>query len=88
MGKLVKRILNSSLYQPLSGFRFIDDIDVKWDNTEQELNVFIKHANDAHPSIKSTYKIFESKVTFIDTATQVKDGTIFTDLYCKPADKH
>ncbi|XP_071145079.1 uncharacterized protein [Mytilus edulis] len=88
MGKLEQRILNSFLYQPLSWFRFIDDIDMKWDNTEQELELFIQHANDAHPSIKFTYEISDSKITFLDTTTQVRDGNIFTDLYCKPTDKH
>ncbi|XP_071160966.1 uncharacterized protein [Mytilus edulis] len=88
MGKLEQRILNSSLYQPLSWFRFIDDIDMKWDNTKQELNLFIQHANDAHPSIKFTYEISDSKITFLDTTTRLRDGNIFTDLYCKPTDKH
>ncbi|XP_071155741.1 uncharacterized protein [Mytilus edulis] len=88
MGKLEQRILNASLHQPLSWFRFIDDIDMKWDNTEQELNLFIHHANNAHPSIKFTYEISDSKITFLDTTTQLRDGNILTDLYCKPTDKH
>lgn len=41
MGKLEQRILNSSLNQPLSWFRFIEDINMKLDKTEQNIYVFI-----------------------------------------------
>lgn len=36
MGKLQQQIHNISLYRPLSLFRFINDIDMQMDNTEQE----------------------------------------------------
>ncbi|XP_063406271.1 uncharacterized protein LOC134690225 [Mytilus trossulus] len=88
MGKLEKHIISSSLSKPLSWFRFIDDVDMKWIESQQKLDAFIRHANNAHQSIKFTYEISDSKISFLDTTTSIKDGVISTDLYCKPTDKH
>lgn len=66
MGDKEQQILNTSQYQPLLWFQFINDIDMEWVSTEQKVYVFIQLA----------------------TATQVKNGIKFTDLYCKPVDKH
>ena len=88
MGKLVKQIISTSLSKPLSQFRFIDDVDMKWIESQQKLDAFIRHANNAHQSIKFTYEISDSKISFLDTTTSIKDGVISTDLYCKPTDKH
>ena len=88
MGKLEKHILATALHNPFSWFRFIDDIDMKWVLSQKELDDFIVHANNAHPSIKFTHEISTSKITFLDTTTSIKDGRMITDLYCKPTDKH
>ncbi|XP_063416353.1 uncharacterized protein LOC134697996 [Mytilus trossulus] len=88
MGKLEKQIIATSLSKPLSWFRFIDDVDMKWIESQQKLDDFIRHANNAHHSIKFTYEISDSKIFFLDTTTSIKDGVISTDLYCKPTDKH
>jgi hypothetical protein len=53
MGNLEERLLLSSLKQPLSWFRFIDDVDMKWIHSDKELDEFFEHANSIHPSIKS-----------------------------------
>ena len=37
MGDLEERLLLSSLKQPLSWFRFIDDVDMKWIHSEKYL---------------------------------------------------
>jgi hypothetical protein len=33
--------------KPLSWFRFIDDVDMKWTESEENLNRFFDHANNA-----------------------------------------
>jgi hypothetical protein len=38
MGDLEERLLLSSLKQPLSWFRFIDDVDMKWIHSDKELH--------------------------------------------------
>lgn len=88
MGKLEKQLLNSSLHHPLSWFRFIDDVDMKWIESEENLKQFFDHANSIHPSIKFTHEMSTSKISFLDTTTTVIDGIMSTDLYCKPTDKH
>jgi hypothetical protein len=45
MGDLEERLLLSSLRQPISWFRFIDDVDTKWTQGDKELDAFLEHAN-------------------------------------------
>jgi hypothetical protein len=52
MGDLEERLLLSSLKQPLSWFRFIDDVDMKWTHGDKELDEFLEPTNSIHPSIK------------------------------------
>lgn len=42
MGSLEKRLLQTAPKQPLSWFRFIDDVDMKWAHTEEELDDFFQ----------------------------------------------
>ena len=88
MGDLEERLLLSSLKQPLSWFRFIDDVDMKWTHGVKELDEFLEHANSIHPSIKFTHEVSKTKMSFLDTTTTVKEGNMTTDLYSKPTDKH
>jgi hypothetical protein len=88
MGDLEERLLLSSLKQPLSWFRFIDNVDMKWIHSNTELDEFFEHANSIHPSIKFTHKVSKTKMSFLDTATTVKEGNMITDIYPKPTDKH
>ena len=87
MGDL-EQLLLSSLKQPLSWFRFIDDVDMKWTHGDKELDEFLEHANSIHPSIKFTHEVSKTKISFLDTTTTVKEGNMTTDLYSKPTDKH
>jgi hypothetical protein len=74
MGNLEERLLLSSLKQPLSWFRFIDDVDMKWIHSDKELDEFFEHANSIHPSIKFTHEVSKTKMSFLDTTTTVKGG--------------
>ena len=89
MGDLEERLLLSSIKQPLSWFRFIDDVDMKWIHSDkEEHDGFFEHANSIHPSIKFTHEVSKAKMSFLDTTTTVKEGNMTTDLYFKPTDKH
>ena len=88
MGQLEKRLLASAPYQPLSWFRFIDDIDFKWTDSQEHLNEFLEHCNSFHHSIKFTYESSMEKINFLDTTSYIKNGTIITDLHTKQTDKH
>jgi hypothetical protein len=43
MGKLEKLIIQSAPHKPLSWFHFIDDVDMKWTESEENLNRFFDH---------------------------------------------
>ena len=61
IGELEERLLLSSLKQPLSWVRYIDDVDMKWIHSDKELDEFFEHANSIHPSIKFTHEVSKTK---------------------------
>ena len=88
MGRVEKQLLESSIEKPLSWYRFIDDVDMKWNKGEQNLHDFIINANDQHPSIKFTHEISKSTINFLDTTSTLSEGSLSTDIYSKPTDTH
>jgi hypothetical protein len=65
MGKLEKLIIQSAPHKPLSWFRFIDDVDMKWTESEENLNRFFDHANNVHPTIKFTHETSRNNISFM-----------------------
>ena len=88
MGKLEKLIIQYAPYKPISCFRFIDDADTKWTDSEENLNRFFDHANNVHPTIKFTHESSRNNISFLDTYTTCENGIMSTDIYNKPTDKH
>ena len=79
MGRLEKQLLETSIEKPLSWYRFIDDVDMKWIETEENLENFIIHANSVHPTIKFTHEISKSNITFLDTTSTLSNGVLSTE---------
>jgi hypothetical protein len=48
MGKLEKQLLELSIERPLSWYRFIDDVDMKWTQNDEELQNFLSRDNNLH----------------------------------------
>ena len=88
MGELEDKILSSAPHKPLSWLRFIDDIDIKWGGTEEQLADFFNHCNKFHASIKFTHESSSQRISFLDTTTSIKEGYLTTDLHTKETDKH
>ena len=88
MGKLEKLIIQSAPHKLVSWFRFIDDIDIKWTESEENLNRFFDHANNVHPTIKFIHEASRNNISFLDTYTTCENGIMSTDIYNKPTDKH
>ncbi|XP_071153486.1 uncharacterized protein [Mytilus edulis] len=88
MGKFEKQLLECSIEKPLSWYRFIDDVDMKWDKGDQKLQTFITNANNQHPTIKFTHETSNSTINFLDTSSTLSVGIINTDIYSKPTDTH
>ena len=66
--------------------RFIDDVDMKWTQSDEELQNFLSRANNLHPSIKFTHEISNTTISFLDTSSSLSEGVLSTDLYSKPTD--
>ena len=86
MWKLEKQLLESSIERPLSWYIFIDDVDMKWNQSDEELQNFISRANNLHPSIKFTHEIFNTTISFLDNSSSLSEDVLSTDLYSKPTD--
>jgi peptide-methionine (R)-S-oxide reductase len=86
MGKFEKQLLESSIERPLSWYRFIDDMDMKWTQSDEELQNFLSCANSLHPFIKFTHEISNTTISFLDTSSSLSEGELSTDLYSKPTD--
>ena len=53
-----------------------------------QLQSFLHHLNDSHPSIKFTADWSPRTIHFLDVTVTLEDGLIKTDLYQKPTDTH
>ncbi len=65
-------------------YRYIDDIFMTWNRTEEELRKFLDEANTWHPNIKLDYKIGKS-LPFLDVLLTNDNGHLLTSVYHKPA---
>ena len=51
MGKCEKQLLESTIERTLSWYRFIDDVDMKWAQSDEELQNFLSRANNLHRTL-------------------------------------
>ena len=61
------KLINQSNTKTIRWKCYIDNIFSLWDSNIQEINLFIKQANNFHPTIKFTAEISEMEITFLDT---------------------
>ena len=71
--------------------RYIDDVFSLWDTNREEINNFIEHANNYHPTIKFTADISDKEIIFLDTciykgARFEKESILDTRTYFKPTE--
>ena len=81
---LEKQIIQSSPHKPLSWLRHVD---MKWTESEKDINRFFDHANNVHPTIQFTDETSRTNISFLDTYTTCGNGIKSTDIYSKPTDK-
>ncbi|CAF1682093.1 unnamed protein product, partial [Adineta ricciae] len=63
--------------------RYIDDILMTWNKSEQQLRELLHEANQWHPNIKLDYKISQN-LPFLDVLLTNNDGILQTSVYHKP----
>ena len=96
MGRLEKKLLAKAAtlgLKLLLYLRYIDDIFIIWDQGADNLEFFIKLANEFYHTIKFTAEFSTESVNYLDTTVKIRkdlDGknTIYTDLYTKDTDTH
>ncbi|CAM4816819.1 unnamed protein product [Rotaria magnacalcarata] len=64
--------------------RYIDDIFMTWNRSENDLKKLLDDANTWHPNIKLEYKISKS-LPFLDVILTNNNGIFSTSVYHKPA---
>ncbi|CAF1293478.1 unnamed protein product [Rotaria sp. Silwood1] len=64
--------------------RYIDDIFMTWNRSENGLKHLLNEANTWHPNIKLEYKISKS-LLFLDVVLTNNNGMLSTSVYHKPA---
>ena len=81
--------LKNAPSQPHTWLRYIDDIFMIWTEGLDNLKIFIDYLNNIHSTIKFTSSHSSTNIPFLDVSVSLtNDGSISTDLYTKPTDKH
>ena len=75
-------------FQPYIWWRVIDDIFMIRTHSLDDLQTFTTYLNNIHPTIKFTSNYSLTSIPFLDVSVSLYNGTITTDLYTKPTDKH
>ena len=82
-------MLNQYPIKPSIWLRYVDDIFMIWNESEDKLKDFLAYINAVHPAIQFTHAHSFKSVNFLDVLVNfTNDGTISTDLYTKPIDTH
>ena len=91
MAKIETAIIDQHSIKPLVWKRYIDDVFSLWDTNREEIDKFIEHANNYHPTIKFTADISDKEIIFLDTciykgARFEKESILDTRTYFKPTE--
>jgi hypothetical protein len=63
-------------------------LDMKWTQSDEELQNFLSRANNLHPSFKFTHEISNTTVSFLGTSSSLSEGELSTYVYSKPTDNN
>ena len=77
MAEIETNLIQQSNTKPREWKRYIDDVFSLWYCNRKDVELFIKEANNFHPTIKFTAEISENEITFLDT--KVFKGERFTE---------
>jgi len=89
MGKLEQDFLENENFNPTVWLRFLDDIFMIWNHSEEDLHKFINSLNNFHPTIKFTYTASSTHVSFLDVnVMKNSDNTISTNVHVKETNIH
>ena len=64
--------------------RYIDDVFVLWEGSQQELNSFQTLLNESSEYLKFTMQTDERRINYLDVWIIKENDALHTDLYTKP----
>ena len=88
MDLLERRLIRNAEVKLRIWWRYIDDIFIVWTEGEEKLKEFIDYINNAHDTIKFTYKWSEHEIEFLNVKVLNLVGVLETDVFIKPTDSH
>ncbi len=68
--------------------RFLDDCLLGWSHGRDQFDEFVDYLNSVHKSVIFMAEFSECRVPFLNLNTNLDNGRILTDLYCKPTNSH
>ena len=83
---LVNKIQSISYFLYFDYIRYIDDIFLTWNKSEEQLHHLLSQANRWHPNIKLEYQISQH-LPFLDVMITNANGLLLTSVYHKPSAK-
>ena len=82
-------MLDQNPINPSIWHRYIDDILIIWNESEDKLKDFLAYINTVNPAIQFTHAYSFKSVNFLDVIVSLNDdGAISTDLYTMPTGTH
>ena len=82
-------MLNQYPIKPSIWLRYVEDIFMIRNDSEDKLMNFLAYINTVYPAIQFTHAHSFKSVNFLDVlVTLTNDGTISTDIYTKPTNAH
>ena len=88
LGIFETNTLSNAPFHPHTWWRYLDDVFMIWTEGLDHLKIFVDYLNNIHATIKFTSNHSLTNVPFLDVMVSLHNGTIETDLYTKPTDKH
>ncbi|OCU00122.1 hypothetical protein XELAEV_18005907mg [Xenopus laevis] len=68
--------------------RFVDDILLLWNGTQELLLEMVNEANSCHKTVKFTVEVSDIEIIFLDVNLVINEGKILTKLYRKETERN
>ena len=89
LGAWEQELLSSSDKKPTIFLRYIDDIWGVWEHSQEELKLFVEHANSIHKNIQLDLRFSNEEIEFLDVNVRLtKNNTFSTKIFEKKSSGH
>jgi hypothetical protein len=93
MAEFEDKALQKCTKKPAVYLRYLDDIFIIWEHSEEDFKEFLTILNSSHPTIKLSPTISKQAIDFLDITIYkgprtAQTGTLDTKVFFKPTDTH